>query len=158
MDGVASSDDEAYPLLLLADNNFPIGSFVASSGFESFVTHGFFGGSTDNLNTVNFIRDSLPRSLLPFVGDIYQVVTRAVPDRGADNSMGPLDRVCEEIKNLNDPYEATTPNHVTRCVSKSGGVAFLTIYTMGSLPQRCFRRGIQLGEIHSSGNLLTNTD
>jgi urease accessory protein len=139
MDDVAAGDDETYLLLLLADGNLPTGSFVASSGLESFITHGFFGGSTDNLNnTVNFIRDSVAtyaRSALPFVADVHRVVMKMVADGGADDLTGPLDRTCEEIKALDDLYEAMTLNHVAKRASKSQGVALLTLYTKGfSLP------------------------
>jgi len=138
MGDVAASDDETYLLLLLADGNLPTGSFVASSGLESFITHGFFGGSTDNLNnTVNFIRDSLgtyARSALPFVADVYQVVTKVFVDSGADDPVGPLDHVCEEIRALDNLYEAMTLNHVTKRASKSQGVALLTLYTRGFSP------------------------
>ncbi|KAF9649364.1 hypothetical protein BDM02DRAFT_1874738 [Thelephora ganbajun] len=137
MDGVASGD-ETYLLLLLADGNLPTGSFVASSGLESFVTHGFFGGSTDNLkSTANFIRDSVAtyaRSALPFVADVCQVVTKAAADRGVDDLAGPVDRVCEEIKVLDDLYETMTLNHVAKRASRSQGVALLTLYTKGFSP------------------------
>ena len=138
MGDVAASDDETYLLLLLADGNLPTGSFVASSGLESFVTHGFFCGSTDNLNNiVNFIRDSLgtyARSALPFVTDVYQVVARAVIDGGAEDPVGPLDRACEEIRALDSLYETMTLNHVAKRASKSQGVALLTLYTKGFSP------------------------
>jgi len=135
----AISDDEAYLLLLLADGNLPTGSFVASSGLESFVAHGFFGGSTDNLNnTVNFIRDSVAtyaRSALPFVADVHEVVARAVVDGDVEDIVGRLDRVYEEIKALDELYDTMTLNHVAKRASKSQGVALLTLYTKGfSLP------------------------
>jgi len=135
---VAVGDDETYLLLLLADGNLPTGSFVASSGLESFVTHGFLGGSADNLNnTVNFIRDSVAtyaRSALPFVVDVHQVVTEAVADRGAGDLAGPVDHVCEEIKALDDLYKTMTLNHVAKRASKSQGVALLSLYTKGFSP------------------------
>lgn len=138
MDNVSVGDDETYLLLLLADGNLPTGSFVASSGLESSITHGFFGGSTDSLNsTVNFVRDSVAtyaRSALPFVADIHQVVMKAVVDRGPDDLLEPLDRLCEEIKALDDLYETMTLNHVAKRASKSQGVALLTLYTKGFSP------------------------
>ena len=135
MADVAIGDDETYLLLLLADGNLPTGSFVASSGLESFVAHGFFGGSADNLNnTVNFIRDSVAtyaRSALPFVADVHRVVAKVVVDRDAKDLTGSLDRVCEEIKALDDLYDTMTLNHVAKRASKSQGVALLTLYTKG---------------------------
>lgn len=138
MDNVAIGDDEAYLLLLLADGNLPTGSFVASSGLESFVTHGFFGGPTDNLtNTMNFIRDGVAtyaRSALPFVADAHGVVMKMVTDGCAADLAGPLDRAYQEIKALDDLYEAMTLNHVAKRASKSQGVALLTLYTKGFSP------------------------
>lgn len=135
---VVDGDDETYLLLLLADGNLPTGSFVASSGLESFITHGFSGGSADTLNnTVSFIRDSVAtyaRSALPFVADVHRIVTEAVINRGADDLAGPLDRVCEGIRALDDLYEAMTLNHVAKRASKSQGVALLTLYTKGFSP------------------------
>ena len=139
MENVAIDDNETYLLLLLADGNLPTGSFVASSGLESFLTHGFFGGSTDNLtSTMNFIRDSVAtyaRSALPFVADVHGVVMKMIADGCADDlGDSPLDRTCEEIKALDDLYEAMTLNHVARRASKSQGVALLTLYTKGFSP------------------------
>ena len=135
---ISVGDDETYLLLLLADGNLPTGSFVASSGLESFVAHGFFGGSTDNLSdTVNFIRDSVAtyaRSALPFVADVHRVVAKAVEDGGVEDLGGRLDRVSEEIKALDELYDAMTLNHVTKRASKSQGVALLTLYTKGFSP------------------------
>ena len=135
---VATGDDETYLLLLLADGNLPTGSFVASSGLESFVAHGFFGGSTENVNnTVNFIRDSVAtyaRSALPFVADAHRAVAKAVVDGGAGDLAGPLDRICEEIKALDNLYDTMTLNHVAKRASKSQGVALLTLYTKGFSP------------------------
>ena len=138
MDNVAIDGEETYLLLLLADGNLPTGSFVASSGLESFITHGFFGGSTDNLtNTMNFIRDSVAtyaRSALPFVADVHSAVVKMVADGCDADLAGPLDRTCEEIKALDDSYEAMTLNHVAKRASKSQGVALLTLYTKGFSP------------------------
>jgi len=136
---VATGDDETYLLLLLADGNLPTGSFIASSGLESFVTHGFFSGPADNLNkAVNFIRDSVAtyaRSALPFVADVHRVVAKAVVNRGIEDLVEPLDCVCEEIKALDELYDTMTLNHVTKRASRSQGVALLTLYTKGfSLP------------------------
>jgi urease accessory protein len=138
MDNVAIDDEEAYLLLLLADGNLPTGSFVASSGLESFITHGFFSGSTDNLvHTMDFIRDSVAtyaRSALPFVADVHGVLMKMAADGCTADLPGPLDRACEEIQALDDLYEAMTLNHVAKRASKSQGVALLTLYTKGFSP------------------------
>ena len=138
MENVAIDDDETYLLLLLADGNLPTGSFVASSGLESFVTHGFFGESADNLtNITNFIRDSVAtyaRSALPFVADVHTAVMKMVADGSAPDLAGPLDRACREIEALDDLYDAMTLNHVAKRASKSQGVALLTLHTKGFSP------------------------
>ncbi|KAF9782754.1 UreF-domain-containing protein [Thelephora terrestris] len=140
MDNIGTGDDETYLLLLLADSNLPTGSFVASAGLESFGTHGFCSGSNDNLNnTVNFIRDSVAtyaRSALPFVADAHRVVMKAVAGGCADDLVGTLDRTYEEIKALDDLYEAMTLNHVAKRASKSQGVALLTLHTKGFSPPK----------------------
>ena len=62
---------DSYIELLLTDSNLPTGSFVASSGLESFVKHGFSQSkSKSHESTINFIQDSLAtysHSALPFV-------------------------------------------------------------------------------------------
>ncbi|ESK96987.1 urease accessory protein [Moniliophthora roreri MCA 2997] len=104
-------EEETYILLLLADSNLPTGSFVASSGLESYFAHGYTG-------TIPFLRDSIAsyaRSALPFASDAH----RAISDESA------LQRLVE----LDLHYEAMTLNHVTRRASQSQGVALLTLYS-----------------------------
>jgi len=138
------SDD----LLLLADGNLTTGSFVA---------HGFFGGSTHHLDsTVNFIRDSVAiyaRSALHFVADVHQVVMKVVVDGDTYDLAGPIDRVCEEIKSLDELYETMTLNHVAKRASKSRRVGLLALYTRGfshqtsSLTKRATARGTFIGKL-----------
>jgi urease accessory protein len=120
-------DDEAYILLLLSDSNLPTGSFVASSGLESYVKHGF-ASSSDSV-TINFIRDSLPtygRSALPFVSDSHRVVSRLSAQDGDGNTT-----VMDDLSALDDLYDAMTLNHVAKRASKSQGVALLSLYSKG---------------------------
>jgi len=130
-----SDDIETYILLLLADSNLPTGSFVASSGLESFATHGFFASSSDALtNTVNFIRDSVAtyaRSAIPFVSDTHQIVTNLAASISTQDADGLLDHTIADIRALDDLYEVMTLNHVAKRASKSQGVALLTLYTKG---------------------------
>lgn len=136
------SDYEAYVLLLLSDGNLPTGSFVASAGFESYLTHGFFSSSSpfgpprDNLDaTTTFVRDSLAtyaRSALPFVSDAHQAIERLIVAAGAgDIREELLQDALVDMKALDDLYEAMTLNHVARRASKSQGVALLTLYSKG---------------------------
>ncbi|KAJ7752779.1 urease accessory protein UreF [Mycena maculata] len=128
--------DETYLLLLLSDSNLPTGSFVASSGLESFLTHGF-GAPPSNQPTASFkmdtiatfIRDSLSTyapSALPFVSDAHHIVRQR---RDAPRTLAVL-------RQLDDLYECMTLNHVAKRASKAQGVALLSLYAKGfSRPQ-----------------------
>ena len=122
-------DDEAYILLLLSDSNLPTGSFVASTGLESFVKHGF--ASSSDLATINFIRDSLAsyaHSALPFVSDSHRVVSRLNAQDGDKNHDT---MVMDDLSALDDLYDAMTLNHVGKRASKSQGVALLSLHSKG---------------------------
>ncbi|PWN18859.1 hypothetical protein BCV69DRAFT_65002 [Microstroma glucosiphilum] len=94
-----SSMDESYLLWLLSDSNLPTGGFVASSGLESYVSHGFLHlppassapsssfpsaearkskSKEDQMAeaTLRFLQDSLgsyARSALPFLREAHSV-------------------------------------------------------------------------------------
>lgn len=140
-------DQEAYILLLLSDSNLPTGSFVASAGLESYVTHGFFSSSLsksegalppDKMDyTVNFLRDSLAtyaRSALPFVLDAHRIVEEFLLDEAS--ATRDSDRTIARILELDELYETMTLNHIARRASKSQGVALLTLFSKGfSMPR-----------------------
>ncbi|KAH9899622.1 hypothetical protein C8Q73DRAFT_637796 [Cubamyces lactineus] len=134
------SDHEAYILLLLSDSNLPTGSFVASAGLESYVTHGFFTDLAslpvpppDKMDyTVNFLRDSLSSyaySALPFVLDAHTIVEEDLRCTQADEDAA--ERVLDRLKELDELYEVMTLNHVSRRASKTQGVALLTLFSKG---------------------------
>ena len=132
-------ESELYTMLLLADGNLPTGSFVASSGLESYIKHGFFGSSSvathaENSDAViNFIRDGLgtyARSALPFVSDAHEAVrcyyetAKDCDDNVAAKSMS---FALERVVRLDALYHSMTLNEVTRRASKAQGVALLTL-------------------------------
>ncbi|KAF8897797.1 hypothetical protein BD779DRAFT_1432710 [Infundibulicybe gibba] len=129
--------DEIYTLLLLSDSNLPTGSFVASSGFESYVKHGFT--SSPDSNIITFIRDSLGtygRSALPFVSDAHRIVTeyKSMGVEGnphTDNDEEDLTMALTNLTIIDELYETMTLNHVARRASKAQGVALLTLYSKG---------------------------
>ena len=126
MDG----DDQAFVLLLLSDGNLPTGSFVASSGLESYLKHGFSASQSDP--TTAFLRDSLEtyaRSALPFVSDAHCVLGQVRQGCGDDQEL--LGSVLTDLLALDELYHATTPNHVARRASQAQGVALLTLYAKG---------------------------
>jgi urease accessory protein len=122
--------DEEYLLLLLADSNLPTGSFVASSGLESYLKHGFSSLSPES-TIVAFITDSLAsyaRSTLPFVSDAHHLVALA---REQSRGEGELNQVLKDLMELDHLYNSMTLNHVARRASKAQGVALLTLYAKG---------------------------
>ena len=141
--------EEAYLLLLLSDTNLPTGSFVASSGLESFIAHGFMSSTLNPENrtpfiqednapsparltsaTISFMRDSVhayATSARPFVGAVHEVLDRkALPTESITRSE---EEAMKEILQLDGLYEAMTLNHVARRASKSQGIALLSLYT-----------------------------
>jgi urease accessory protein len=133
-------DDETYILLLLSDSNLPTGSFVASSGLESYVKHGFASSSSSaDVATVEFVRDSLAtyaRSALPFVSDTHHAVLEYSSYQERDGSGGVgtdkrLDEILKTLTDLDELYHTMTLNHVSRRASMSQGVALLTLYSKG---------------------------
>ncbi|KAJ7864906.1 UreF-domain-containing protein [Mycena leptocephala] len=127
--------DETYLLLLLSDSNLPTGSFVASSGLESFLKHGFgappFTQATPSLKAdtiATFIRDSLATyapSALPFVSDAHAAATR-LRCKEIDE-----EQTLALLTELDDLYECMTLNHVARRASAAQGVALLSLYSKG---------------------------
>ncbi|TBU47233.1 hypothetical protein BD309DRAFT_914337 [Dichomitus squalens] len=143
------SDHEAYVLLLLSDSNLPTGSFVASAGLESYVTHGFFTDLSasspsrpDKMDyTVNFLRDSLStyaHSALPFVLDTHRTIEEYLQDQ-TEHTASDLDPVLSRVRELDELYETMTLNHITRRASKSQGVALLTLFSKGFSKPRLSR-------------------
>lgn len=116
-----------YLLLLLADSNLPTGSFIASSGLESYTTHGFLSHTP----LLAFVHDSLhsyAHSALPVVSDAHRIMSTVTAEHV--NLRGPLDA----LVSLDAFYESITLNHVARRASTSQGVALLTLYSKAFAP------------------------
>jgi urease accessory protein len=115
-------DNDSYLLLLLSDGNLPTGSFVSSSGLESYFKHGFpavSGPSNVPANiqaTVSFIKQSL-------AADAHEIAVHASALTGIDTF--------HQLQELDGRYEAMTLNHITRRASKAQGVALLTLFSRG---------------------------
>lgn len=134
------SEAEAYIMLLLSDSNLPTGSFVASSGLESYVKHGFASSSSGaDVSTVNFVRDSLgsySRSAIPFVSDAHRAVAEFASHTGESATMGKTgdegyNAILKTLTELDELYQVMNLNHVARRASMSQGVALLTLYSKG---------------------------
>ncbi|KAI5893991.1 uncharacterized protein SCHCODRAFT_01141901 [Schizophyllum commune H4-8] len=146
------SDTETYLLLVLADSNLPTGSFVASSGLESYFKHSFDvqEGKRDAA-VLAFVRDSLAsyaRTALPFVAGAHRAVEALantdVPDSNTASESHPptlnslahcdLASTLTTLAALDALCEATMLNHVSRRASRAQGVALLTLYAKGLAP------------------------
>ena len=161
------SDEEAYILLLLSDGNLPTGvcfliqcgfkslirertgSFVASSGLESYVTHGFLTvppnmarKGSDNLeHIVDFLRDNTStyaRSALPLVSDAHSTVEEAIKSHHHPDSEIQMEQLLRTLLALDGLYESTTLNHVARRASTTQGVALLSLYSKGFSAPRIY--------------------
>lgn len=151
------------PPLRLSDSALPTGGFVASSGLESFIQHGFIAtdsrGASDLKGKSSFtLLDFLSESLvsysllnLPFFQRAHLATWRlreafdrreveddamTVDEDGRPSkAIDTLDETVQEIVRLDAELEAMLLNHVTRRANKAQGVALLTLYTkaFGSL-------------------------
>jgi urease accessory protein len=133
---MSDDDTETYILLLLSDSNLPTGSFVASSGLESYFKHGFSSLSSPGSATIDFIRDSLgsyARSALPFISDAHRAVETFALVKESDGDKGQkfYDHILRTLTDLDELYQSMTLNHVTRRASMAQGVALLTLYSKG---------------------------
>ncbi|KAI6100288.1 hypothetical protein F5141DRAFT_1009875 [Pisolithus sp. B1] len=130
-------DDETYIQLLLADSNLPTGSFVASSGLESFSTHGLLSltpSKTDG--TLAFVQDNLhnhAHSALPFTSDAHSLVC-ALSESSTHSSLAQVDQTLAALIILDRSYESMTLNHVTRRASTAQGTAMLTLHARAFAP------------------------
>jgi len=152
MDEASSGQDEleTYLLLLLSDSALPTGGFVASSGLESFVHHGFIAtGSASTASSsftlLEFLRESLVSYAhlnLHFFQRAHDAAWRlresaaaaaAVAGNGessySQQMKQSLNDTVEEIISLDADLEAMLLNHVTRRANKAQGIALLTLYT-----------------------------
>ncbi|KIY49475.1 urease accessory protein UreF [Fistulina hepatica ATCC 64428] len=130
------NDSEEYLLLILADSNLPTGSFVASSGLESYIKHGFAALSESAV--LSFVQDSLlsyAHSSLPFVSDAYERVARFLDGLNdvVDGQVTKkyLDEALSSLVTIDKLYDQMTLNHVARRASQSQGVALLTLFSKG---------------------------
>ena len=138
-----ADDLDSYLLLLLSDGNLPTGSFVSSSGLESYFKHGFphvaehSALSLPNVKppaqmdtTITFMRDSLSsyaQLSFPFVTDAHLAV-EAFRDA---SSPFPTEAIIRQLQDLDQLYEMMTLNHVVRRASRAQGVALLTLHSKG---------------------------
>jgi len=144
---MAFADDlDSYLLLLLSDGNLPTGSFISSSGLESYFKHGFPHVAANTApsapdvkpppqmdTVITFTRDSLSsyaQLSLPFVTDAHLAV-EAMRD---PSSSFQTEATLRRLQELDQLYEVMTLNHVAKRASRAQGVALLTLHSKGFSP------------------------
>jgi len=141
-----ANDLDSCLLLLLSDGNLPTGSFVSSSGLESYFKHGFpYVGVGANPatsapknvrppaqmdTTITFMRDSLSsyaQLSLPFVTDAHL----ALETYRDTSTPSQTEATLRRLQDLDQLFEAMTLNHVAKRASRAQGVALLTLHSKG---------------------------
>lgn len=142
-----SNDSDTIPTRnSLSDSALPTGGFVASSGLESFLQHGFLvpsfvpsgpsasiaatGSELPQFSLITFLQQSLisySHLNLPFFRDAHNEVWE-VRQTEQEGDAVRLEQAVERIIALDTSLEAMLLNHVTRRASKAQGIALLTLY------------------------------
>lgn len=109
-------------------SNLPTGTFVASSGLESFVTHGYASTDTTISQTesvMRFLRHSVHSYAhlnVPFMSDAWQAMI------DLRDGISTLEEVYDRITKIDQRYTSMTLNQVASRASTAQGVALLTLY------------------------------
>ena len=117
----------------LSDSALPTGGFVASSGLESFVQHGFISSSVSSpppsgFDLLSFLHESMSSYAhlnLPF----FEQSHAATWTFRSSAIQGSLQDTVNTILAVDGELEAMLLNHVTRRASKAQGIALLTLYS-----------------------------
>ncbi|ORX38646.1 hypothetical protein BD324DRAFT_621780 [Kockovaella imperatae] len=139
-------------LYILTDSNLPTGGFIASSGLESYVTHGFLKstegdargskgaattGTTAKASKSDSIGEWITRfgtaemdnyasTTVPYLNDAWTASTSYLAiDHPSDSD---LPTVIDRLETLDNYHEASLLSHVARRASKAQGVAILMLY------------------------------
>ncbi|GAA5986516.1 hypothetical protein JCM5350_001355 [Sporobolomyces pararoseus] len=145
----AAEFTEEYLLLLLSDSNLPTGGFVASSGLESFIQHGYLPTSSSSTNhgaaidgstekekgLVEFVKKSLDnysRLNSEIVIRSHQLVrTYRLRGRGKGKER---EVVLEELLKVDRLCEDMILNQVSKRASIAQGNALLSLYSRALAP------------------------
>ncbi|GAA5974059.1 hypothetical protein JCM3765_007200, partial [Sporobolomyces pararoseus] len=147
----AADFTEEYLLLLLSDSNLPTGGFVASSGLESFIQHGYLPSSSNSTHsTSSGVVDSSSekeKGLAEFVKkslDNYsklnsEIVIRShrlvQAYRSREQGKGKeRETVLEELLKVDRLCEDMILNQVSKRASIAQGNALLSLYSRALAP------------------------
>ncbi|GAA5987935.1 hypothetical protein JCM11641_004586 [Rhodosporidiobolus odoratus] len=137
---------ELYLLTLLSDSNLPTGGFVASSGLESYIQHGYLSFSPPTASAPDQPQNQYKPaevSLLAFIQHSLHTYARLNASllRSAHDAVWRLrtgsqgeTEALEEIIAADQLCEALTLNHVARRASVAQGGAHLTLYERAFAP------------------------
>ncbi|KAK9768088.1 hypothetical protein K7432_001535 [Basidiobolus ranarum] len=114
----ASSQHENWLLWMMADSALPTGGFVASSGLEASVQAGYVHSEETLLKFISSSVHNYAFSTLPFVTKGYQI---------SESAELSDEEKYEQLIQLDDFYEASTPNTITKRASKAQGTAMLML-------------------------------
>lgn len=161
---LSPSSLEQYLLLVLSDSNLPTGGFVASSGLESWIQHGYAAlqadASPSSTSTspprpsstspgpegplLGFVRHSLhsyARLNVPLLCAAHRAVSSVSqpdPPSSAHPAKSPTNATfqtaLDSLVSTDALCEALTLNHVARRASIAQGVALLTLYERAFSP------------------------
>ncbi|GAA5854808.1 hypothetical protein JCM8547_004078 [Rhodosporidiobolus lusitaniae] len=136
---------ESYLLALLSDSNLPTGGFVASSGLESYIQHGYLSTSTSSSTpSTTSTTSSASSALLDFVAHSLHSYARVnVPLLRASHAAVhalragqiSVDEAFERVVKADGLCEALTLNHVARRASVAQGGALFTLYERAFVPE-----------------------
>ncbi|ORY04842.1 urease accessory protein UreF, partial [Basidiobolus meristosporus CBS 931.73] len=104
-------------LWMMADSALPTGGFVASSGLEASVQAGYVHNEETLLKFISSSVHNYALSTLPFVTKAYEISQSESTD----------DEKVEQLIKLDDFYEASTSNAITKRASKAQGTAMLML-------------------------------
>ena len=156
----AAEFTEEYLLLLLSDSNLPTGGFVASSGLESFIQHGYLptssslastshgaavDGSTDReKGLVEFVKKSLNNysklnSEIVIRSHRFVQTYRLLGSRGKGKER---ETVLEELLVVDRLCEDMILNQVSKRASIAQGNALLSLYSRALAPTTIDKGGV----------------
>ena len=159
----SSSTLDPHVIMMLSDSNLPVGGFIASSGLESWETHGFRRLSSHTADSsitddaLHFLRREVlnfATTTIPFVADAWQIQADLIDEsRRHDDPSRVIDCTTARLVELDHRHEVHMLSHVTRRASKAQGLAHLSLHlkcfategNIGDQVMRSLKREVTLG-------------
>jgi urease accessory protein len=140
--------EEEYLLLLLSDSNLPTGGFVASSGLESFIQHGYLTTTTTTITTDGSNSNEREKGLVEFIKmslNNYQKLNEFIVEKSwklvqdykkqLNNDKGKSKEVVmDELLKIDLLCESMILNQISKRSSLAQGNALLSLYDRALSP------------------------